>query len=542
RADRFKTLLHAAATSGSTSLTSLLDPLPGDIINIDADGNTALHLAAASCKYEVVKFLASKANNKVHVPGGVASKTSSVEAQMRETRVTKRISVRIIQEARNAVGKACIRTGGVIASAKKVMDVSASTSAQASKPVFQGILLKRRETGLWQRRWCVLTERDMEYYRSRQDFLKGKKPSKTVELSSALLKKSVPTSMNSTSADRRHCFELHSGALLGDKRNREGRLYFKAKTEEELYSWLVPLRVLVGSHNLIRTGGVGVVRYLDVARRHELVNAKNKAGETPLFFTAKDLGQPRTEANSIARVQIATWLVENGCDVNVANNSGKTTIHEALLAGQIPLAAALVRKGGDLGIKDHLGRSCLDLVMGEQEMESITVGHFQAAEKNPMLPPPMRLSKMTYLNFHLEKLVMQTTAGLDSPFITISVYDNRGRLLEAPQDVTAPVVNRSNYLWWSTTYHMQNPIENLDPGSFIIFLLRNQNTAIGTVRDMGWAVFQINPNTVNTQELSMEMYKAPVDLFLRKLQPADLFLSGDIHLTTAQVDLDRNRD
>lgn len=32
----------------------------------------------------------------------------------------------------------------------------------------QGFLLKRRETGNWQRRWCVLTERDMEYYHSRQ--------------------------------------------------------------------------------------------------------------------------------------------------------------------------------------------------------------------------------------------------------------------------------------------------------------------------------------------------------------------------------------
>jgi len=32
----------------------------------------------------------------------------------------------------------------------------------------QGYLMKRRETGNWQRRWCVLTERDMEYYHSRQ--------------------------------------------------------------------------------------------------------------------------------------------------------------------------------------------------------------------------------------------------------------------------------------------------------------------------------------------------------------------------------------
>lgn len=31
--------------------------------------------------------------------------------------------------------------------------------------------------------------------------------------------------------DLAHCFELHSGKLLGDKRNREGRLYFKVRVD-----------------------------------------------------------------------------------------------------------------------------------------------------------------------------------------------------------------------------------------------------------------------------------------------------------------------
>ena len=69
RKDRFKTLLHLAATSGSTSLVSLLDPLPDDVLALDADGCTPLHHAAASCKYDVVKFLASRANGRVSVEG-----------------------------------------------------------------------------------------------------------------------------------------------------------------------------------------------------------------------------------------------------------------------------------------------------------------------------------------------------------------------------------------------------------------------------------------------------------------------------------------
>lgn len=57
--------------SGSTSLVSLLDPLPEDVLALDADGCTPLHHAAASSKYDVVKFLASRANGRVRFVFGV---------------------------------------------------------------------------------------------------------------------------------------------------------------------------------------------------------------------------------------------------------------------------------------------------------------------------------------------------------------------------------------------------------------------------------------------------------------------------------------
>lgn len=39
---------------------------------------------------------------------------------------------------------------------------------------------------------------------------------------------------------------------------------------------MVPLRILVGSHNLVRTGAAGSMCYVDVARRAELVNTRNR--------------------------------------------------------------------------------------------------------------------------------------------------------------------------------------------------------------------------------------------------------------------------
>ena len=69
RKDRSKTPLHLAATRGSTSLVSLLDPPPDDVLAIDADGCTPLHPAAASCEHDVSKSLAFRANERVSVEG-----------------------------------------------------------------------------------------------------------------------------------------------------------------------------------------------------------------------------------------------------------------------------------------------------------------------------------------------------------------------------------------------------------------------------------------------------------------------------------------
>ena len=41
-----------------------------------------------------------------------------------------------------------------------------------------------------------------------------------------------------------------SAELLKSKRNKEGRLYFKATSEEDAFAWLVPLRILCKDHNL----------------------------------------------------------------------------------------------------------------------------------------------------------------------------------------------------------------------------------------------------------------------------------------------------
>lgn len=82
--------------------------------------------------------------------------------------------------------------------------------------------------------------------------------------------------------------------------------------------------------------------------------------------------------------------------------------------------------------------------------------------------------------------------------------------VEATQDASAPVVRRPNYLLWSASYHMQNPVENLEPGTRLVFTLKDQSTEVlqgggramaegGGVRELGWGMIHVNKNTMNSQ-------------------------------------------
>lgn len=80
--------------------------------------------------------------------------------------------------------------------------------------------------------------------------------------------------------------------------------------------------------------------------------------------------------------------------------------------------------------------------------------------------------------------------------------------VEAPQDAIAPVVRRPNYLWWATTFHMQNPVENLESGTVLIFCVKDQSkgfsatrmvTGGSNVRELGWGMLRISKNTMNSQ-------------------------------------------
>eukprot|EP00612_Vaucheria_litorea_P001659 CAMPEP_0171455104 /NCGR_PEP_ID=MMETSP0945-20130129/2132_1 /TAXON_ID=109269 /ORGANISM="Vaucheria litorea, Strain CCMP2940" /LENGTH=266 /DNA_ID=CAMNT_0011980277 /DNA_START=587 /DNA_END=1383 /DNA_ORIENTATION=- len=266
-----------------------------------------------------------------------------------------------------------------------------------------------------------------------------------------------------------------------------------------------------------------------MARRLRLVTARNKYQETPLHYAGKFQDPDTSEAHSVARVQIGAWLVENGADPNAITFTKDTPMHYALKSGHFALASALSRRGGDLSLKSVMGESCMDLIRPE-DLDQVVVGFYKAADLNQLLPPPNKPEGLSYFTLHVEKLNMHTTVGLAVPFLTVSVHDIAGKRLER-QDINSPVVVRPNYLWWGTNWHMQNPLEHLGDDCIILIELKDKNTKTGAVSSLGWAAYHMNPSTVTSHEVSIEMFLPPVNFSMLDLSFAEIFISGDIVLT-----------
>jgi Cytoskeletal adhesion/PH domain/Ankyrin repeats (3 copies) len=381
-----------------------------------------------------------------------------------------------------------------------------------------GYLKKRRETDRWIRRWCVLTETSLLYFHKKSDT----EPSKVIKLDSAMLKKSEHVDF---------AFELHTPDLL-DKKNKEGRLYFQAADEETLQTWMVPLHMVVGLYQFRHDKRREPMEFLDLEGRAALVQLSNKAGETPLHMAARmtEVLTPGKPAPAAVQ-QVAAWLVENGANPNAADTQGQTPLHVAVTSGNVDTAAGLAKKGGNLSAKRSVdGKTVVELAQTEAAVSKLMVEYFHPAERSPLLPPPEKLFGFTYLSFLLEKTTMSSTAELTSPFIAVSVYNAKGQLTEAQQDLVLPSLTRPNYLWWAHTWHMQTPLETLGPNSVVIFELRDQGET-RKPRTLAWGAYRLDIDDMNTRTETLNMYAAPVDPSLKKLDMAEVILQGEAFLS-----------
>jgi myosin-5 len=513
----YSTLLHAACSSGRLDLVVLLEPFPEDVFAADIFGSTCVHKAASTFSYDLMKYLAKRAN--IDVEAALARDDDRISQQVSISRRKLSTNVNVFKLARLDRARAKRNIGGVRAG-----QLDQGEEDPDAKHLMAGYLKKRRETDRWNKRWCVLTETCLHYYHKKTDAA----PSKTIRLQTAMLKKSLNVE---------YAFEIHAPELL-DARNKEGRLYFQADNEQSLQSWMVPLHMVVGFYQFRNDKRTRPMEYLDINGRRELVQLANHKGETALHLAAQAHNERSTGRRTpAAAMHVISWLIENGADPNQLDGKGRTPLFAAVDSGSLDVAGLMVRCGGDPQIVDDEGISPLDLAGPEEEVEKLTIKHFHPTERSPMLPTPEKLFGFTYLAFLLEKFTVKDAESLTSPFVTVSVYNSKGKLTEAPQDIIHPAMRRPDYLWFGLCWQMQTPLETLDERSVVVFELRDQGEA-KKAKTLAWGIFHLDLDRVNTESETITMYQPPVDPKLRNMTAApDFMLQGEAHLTKG-IDVD----
>ncbi len=557
RKDKFKMLLHAAAEGGSISVASLLDPRPGEVASRDADGNTPLHYAAASCQYDLVKMLSRNADTIVHVPAYLYD-GGRVDMSEMERRATKRISLLLVEKARLALSSGDHRRESMLVPTHNPVGGGGRLNNSGTGPILMGWLYKRRTTGTWGQRFCVATERKFMYFHSEKEFNDGARASLEFRLGSSMLIRHGAEGDAIAGGSFGSSFEIQSPELQ-NKRNKDGKLFFRSRSEEDTIKWLNPLRVLCKEHRHNRsTAGNEMIKFVDTDARKSLVSATNNYGETPLHFTCTnfppiDVAVPRNAAvdrllprrksstgsviaeaaQMVSRVEISSWLVENGGDVNaVANNGKATALQRAAEAGKEILVRALIIKGGDPSMLsvDEMNDDMKNVVNSIAEGGP---GSPRSPRLMPLLPSPQMQPRLTYLTFYLEKTTMASTDHIKKPAMCLSIYHPGGERISSEQGISQPILCRPTYFLWSCQWYVQVPLENLSPGCLAILEMRE--TQSYPHKTIVWGVYHLNKTSITSTNLCMEMYQPPVDISLKLVQPADIFLSADLLLTSAEA-------
>lgn len=233
----------------------------------------------------------------------------------------------------------------------------------------QGWLKKKRGGMMWQRRYMVLTEDYIIYYKNEQSL---HLPKFAIPLEDLTVTRQVN--------GKELTFEITSPNMPEKKTmfgaSNKKAMQFMADTEQELQEWILPLKVIAGVEEKLRPDNSNAppIVYVNFVIRQLWAAQTDHKGNTPLHLLASHLASHRPLPNGRPdeAVQLAAWLIEHGCPVNAQNAQGQTALHICAVefstgsessVGHRELMRCLILKGADGNrLRDYNGDTALEAI------------------------------------------------------------------------------------------------------------------------------------------------------------------------------------
>jgi ankyrin repeat protein len=217
----------------------------------------------------------------------------------------------------------------------------------------QGWLKKKRGGMMWLRRFVVLTEDYIIYYKNEQSL---HLPKFAIPLEDITVRRPPNTKELSFEVTSPNMVEKKS--FFGNSSSSGGKksIQFLVESEQDLQEWMLPLKLIAGVEENLRppNSSAPPITYVNLLVRQLWVSQRDHQGNTPLHVLAflsrnreklrlylkdkpyaekenADAGavNEKTFAKAAAEqvVQLAAWLIESGCPVNAQNSRGQTALH-----------------------------------------------------------------------------------------------------------------------------------------------------------------------------------------------------------------------
>lgn len=181
---------------------------------------------------------------------------------------------------------------------------------------------------------------------------------------------------------------------------------FMAETEVELQEWLLPMKSIAGVSNCFRSSSP--VKYVSSELRKTWLSQVNSEGDTPLHVLAKfknrnNFGELVVPTGKI--LQLAMWLIDNGCPLDHQNRSKQTALHLAVRYANKEMARCFVAKGANISIPNGDNRKLVDVCTAEvyQEITNDIVGAAWQRAAALCLSGAKRLRGYSYLSLNFQK-------------------------------------------------------------------------------------------------------------------------------------------
>ena len=342
------TACHSAILGGDPRLLALLRPNYRDMFEVSVKGHSSAHYLAERPSLPILR---------------------AVVVMLDAYRYASSAPLRALDdddegESWNGKGR---ESGRISFSLKQTINNSA-----AKDTLKQGWLRKKRGGMMWQRRYMVLTEDYIIYYKNEQSL--------------HLPKFAIPLeglTVHRLPGNGDLAFEINSPSMPEKKTifgsSNKKAMSFMAESEQDLQEWLLPLKVIAGVEENLRPSGsdAAPIVYANMVIRQLWVSQTDRRGNTPLHWLAARMhGYRPNDDAALSRigdaVRLAAWFIEHGCNVNAQNDQGQTALHicayEFLASavgtvGSREFMRCLVLKGADGSkLRDQQGNTALEAI------------------------------------------------------------------------------------------------------------------------------------------------------------------------------------